>query len=62
MSRQYVHLSGDFNTAMAVGKRHGSPVVITIDAAAMARDGAIFYRSENGVWLCEHVDPKYFVS
>lgn len=62
MSRQYVHLSGDFETAMAVGKRHGSPVVITIDAAAMGRDGVTFYRSENGVWLCEHVEPKYFVS
>lgn len=62
MSRQYVHLSGDFNTAMAVGRRHGSPVVITIDAAAMARDRVAFYRSENGVWLCEHVEPKYFVS
>ena len=62
MSRQYVHLSGDFETAMAVGKRHGIPVVITIDAAAMARDGVEFYRSENGVWLCEHVEPKYFVS
>ncbi len=61
MSRQYVHLSGDFETAMAVGKRHGSPVVITIDAAAMAEDGVTFYRSENGVWLCEHVEPKYFV-
>ena len=62
MSRQYVHLSGDFETAMAVGKRHGIPVVITIDAAAMVRDGVEFYRSENGVWLCEHVEPKYFVS
>ena len=62
MSRQYVHLSGDFETAMAVGKRHGIPVVITIDAAAMVQDGVTFYRSENGVWLCEHVDPKYFVS
>ena len=62
MSRQYVHLSGDFETAMAVGKRHGIPVVITIDAGAMARDGVAFYRSENGVWLCGHVEPKYFVS
>ena len=43
MGRQYVHLSGDFETAMAVGKRHGIPVVITIDAAAMARDGVTFY-------------------
>lgn len=62
MSRQYVHLSGDFETAMAVGKRHGIPLVITIDAAAMARDGVTFYRSENGVWLCEHVEAKYFIS
>ena len=60
MSRQHVHLSGDFETAMAVGRRHGVPVVITIDAQAMARDGVKFYRSENGVWLCEHVEPKYF--
>lgn len=62
MSRQHVHLSGDFETAMAVGKRHGIPVVITIDAGAMARDGVAFYRSENGMWLCGHVEPKYFVS
>ena len=62
MSRQYVHLSGDFQTAMAVGKRHGIPMVVTINAAAMAQDGVGFYRSENGVWLCEHVEPKYFVS
>ena len=62
MGRQYVHLSGDFETAMAVGRRHGVPVVITIDAEAMVRDGVTFYRSENGVWLCGHVEPKYFVS
>ena len=60
MSRQYVHLSSDFQTAIEVGRRHGSPVVLTIYAEAMAQDGVIFYRSENGVWLCEHVAPKYF--
>lgn len=62
MSRQYVHLSGEFETAMAVGRRHGIPVVITIDAQAMSRDGVTFYRSENGVWLCEQVEPGYFVT
>lgn len=62
MSRQYVHLSGDFQTAVEVGRRHGSPVVITIHAEAMARDGAAFYLSENGVWLCEYVAPAYFSS
>lgn len=60
MERQYVHLSDDFQTALSVGRRHGSPVVITLDAAAMARDGVTFYLSENGVWLCEYVSPKYF--
>ena len=39
MKRQHVHLSSDFETAVQVGKRHGMPAVITIDAAAMARDG-----------------------
>ena len=46
MSRQYVHLSGDFETAMAVGKRHGIPMVVTINAAAMAActhpNGAVY--------------------
>lgn len=60
MNRQYVHLSGDYQTAVEVGRRHGSPVVITINAEAMARDGITFYRSENGVWLCERVKPQYF--
>lgn len=60
MSRQYVHLSGDFQTALVVGRRHGSPVVITINAEAMAHDGVAFYLSENGVWLCEYVAPVYF--
>lgn len=58
-SRQYVHLSGDEVTALNVGARHGRPVVIPIDAAAMVRDGYVFYRSENGVWLCHEVPWKY---
>lgn len=61
MGRQHVHLSGDFQTAVAVGRRHGAPVVITVNAAAMARDGIVFYLSANGVWLCEYVSPEYFI-
>ena len=60
-TRQFVHLSADFQTAMEVGRRHGAPVAIVIDAEAMARDGAVFYLSENGVWLCDYVAPKYFL-
>ena len=62
MGRQHVHLSGDFQTALAVGRRHGAPVVITINAEAMARDGVTFYLSANGVWLCEYVSPEYFAT
>lgn len=61
MNRQLVHLSADFQTAVEVGLRHGMPAVIVIDAEAMARNGAVFYLSENGVWLCEHVAPEYFL-
>jgi putative RNA 2'-phosphotransferase len=59
MSRHHVHLSADPETARTVGARHGRPVVLTIDAAAMHRDGAIFYLSDNQVWLVDAVAPKY---
>ena len=59
MSRLYVHLSGDYETAVKVGKRHGKPVVLSVDTERMMRDGAVFYRSENGVWLTGPVESKY---
>lgn len=60
MSRLYVHLSGDVETARVVGKRHGRPVVLKIHSGDMHRDGFPFYRSQNGVWLAKKVDAKYF--
>lgn len=59
MARHHVHLSGDVETARSVGARHGRPVVFVVDAAAMRRDGHVFYRSENGVWLTDHVPPQH---
>lgn len=59
MRRQHVHLSRDIATALKVGSRHGAPVVLLVDAAAMARDGYQFYLSDNGVWLTESVPPHY---
>ena len=59
MSRLYVHLSADYDTAVKVGKRHGKTVVLSVDAESMARDGAVFYLSENGVWLTGPVDSRY---
>ncbi len=55
MNRHDVHLSPDWETAVKVGSRRGAPVILVVDAAAMAERGHLFYRSENGVWLTEHV-------
>ena len=58
-SRLYVHLSADEATAIRVGRRHGNPVVLAIDAFTMYNAGIKFYLSKNGVWLTKHVPPQY---
>ena len=59
MSRQHVHLSAEAATARQVGSRHGTPIVLTIDAQKMLQDGFNFYQSDNGVWLTECVAAHY---
>ena len=59
MSRLYVHLSKDQETAFKVGDRHGKSVVLIIDAKRMHNDGIKFYLSENNVWLTKYIDSKY---
>ena len=59
-SRNHVHLSSSRETAVAVGARHGKPVVLTVDAAAMQAHGHLFYVSDNGVWLTQAV-PQVFI-
>lgn len=61
-SRQFVHLSPDYETAVKVGYRHSKPdqpVVLKIDAAQMAADGYDFMISDNGVWQIGEVPPQY---
>lgn len=58
-NRLHVHLSHEIATARNVGSRRGVPVVLLVDAAAMQREGFIFYLSENKVWLTEEVPAKY---
>ena len=58
-SRLYVHLSGDIETADKVGRRHGNPVIFTINTKKMYEDGYKFYRSKNGVWMTKEVPRKY---
>ncbi|GAA3227255.1 RNA 2'-phosphotransferase [Streptomyces sp. XM83C] len=59
MNRHAVHLSADRETATRVGARRGQPVVLSVDAGSMHRDGHVFHVSTNGVWLTEAVPPRY---
>lgn len=57
--RHHVHLSADPATAHKVGSRHGTPVVLRVDAAGLVAAGHVFFVSANGVWLTETVPPGY---
>lgn len=57
--RRYVHLSPNIATAINVGKRHGTPIVVSIDSKQMNEDGCKFYRPADGVYLVEDVPPEY---
>lgn len=60
MSRQYVHLSEDRETARQVGlRRDHHPVILQIDAAAASADGIRFYTGNDKVWLSDPVPPEY---
>jgi putative RNA 2'-phosphotransferase len=58
-ARHHVHLSADIEAARRVGARRGDPVVLVVDAARLASDGARVLRSGNGVWLVDAVPPAY---
>jgi putative RNA 2'-phosphotransferase len=60
-ARHHVHLydADSLEAARAVGMRHGKPVILVIAASVMRLEGFTFHRSENGVWLVDHVPPQY---
>jgi putative RNA 2'-phosphotransferase len=58
-SRTHVHLSADEATAVNVGRRHGRPVVLRVQAGEMHRAGLAFFRSDNGVWLTAAVPSEH---
>jgi putative RNA 2'-phosphotransferase len=59
LSRQYVHLSPDEDTAIQVGQRHGKAVVLKIKALNMYEQGFKFFQADNGVWLTETVPYRF---
>jgi len=60
MGRHHVHLTDDLGTAKTVSMRRKSECcILVIDTKKMVQDGVLFYKSENGVWLVDRVDPTY---
>ena len=61
MSRQYVHLSTNTDTAVRVGKRRDkNPVILTVDAKRAYADGVVFYSSGyEKVILADFVPAEY---
>ena len=59
MQRHDVHLSAETRVKLQVGGRDGKPVLLTIRAGDMHRDGFVFRCSANGVWLVDHVPPQF---
>jgi len=57
--RRHVHISAAQATAVEVGSRHGKPVVLIVDAAALHAEGQVFHRSANGVWLTDAIAPRH---
>ena len=59
-SRHHVHLSVDVPTAIIVGQRRSTDVIVlTVAAGAMADEGHVFHRSDNGVWLTAIAPPHH---
>ncbi|WFB05770.1 RNA 2'-phosphotransferase [Streptomyces sp. LX-29] len=59
MHRHAVHLSPDRETALRVGARRGTAVVLSVHSGAMHRSGREFRLSVNGVWLVDHVPASF---
>lgn len=59
MKRHHVHLSEGIETAERVGARHGKPIVLTVRAGEMHKNGHHFAVSANRVWLTEAVPPEF---
>ena len=55
----HVHLTQHRDTAISVGRRHGVPLVLRIDARRMVEHGHTFHCSDNGVWLVAHVPAEF---
>lgn len=61
MSRQYVHLSEDIETATIVGKRKNkTPIILIVDTEKVRDHGIKFYLGNEKVWLANEI-PQEFI-
>jgi len=59
MSRQYVHLSEDIETANLVGKRKDSePILLSVDTEKAIENGDNFYLGNEKVWLADKISTN----
>lgn len=61
MSRNYVHLSSDSESAKRIGSRHGKPIILVLNVEEMVKDGIKFYDSGDNVVLTSDIPIKYVV-
>ena len=60
MSRQYVHLSEDIETAKLVGDRKkGETILLTIDTELAQSKGIKFYIGNEKVWLSDGIPAEF---
>ncbi|KLD69696.1 RNA 2'-phosphotransferase [Xanthomonas pisi] len=57
--RHHVHLSADAQTAMDVGARYGTPVLLIVQAGQMHDQGLPLFQADNGVWLTDAVPVAF---
>jgi putative RNA 2'-phosphotransferase len=58
-TRRDVHLSATKEIAEEVGARRGASIVLVVETHPLLRDGYLFRRSDNGVWLIPSIPSKY---
>jgi putative RNA 2'-phosphotransferase len=59
-SRQYVHLTSDYNLAVLTAKRWSTEItIITVLTSKILEAGQNIYAAGQGIYLVDHVDAKY---
>lgn len=57
--RHHVHLTECADVAESVGGRYGKPILLEIDTKEMVKEGYLFYKTANHVWLVSEVPSKF---